>query len=110
MRHSRGAACGLDLAKCCPWPPGSARRLAGCVHDVFGAEASDGGRSQAGLWRSIAVLLAGYAALAIENFFLPGGFHLALGSACVTAMALGLLGALVFASNWWQLRRAARRT
>jgi hypothetical protein len=58
-------------------------------------------------WMSLALLAFGYALLAIDNFFLPGGFNLLLGWLCLTAMALGLIGLLVYAWSWWRLRRRA---
>jgi hypothetical protein len=56
-------------------------------------------------WLSLGSFAAGYALLAIDNFFMPGGFNLLLAWLCLAAMALGLVGLLVSAWSWWRLRR-----
>ena len=56
-------------------------------------------------WLSLVLLAVGYALLAIDNFFMPGGFNLLFAWLCLAAMALGLVGLLVSAWSWWRLRR-----
>jgi hypothetical protein len=58
-------------------------------------------------WQSVALFAAGYALLAIDNFFLPGGFNWPLAWLCMAAMVLGLLGLIASVWSWWRLRRRA---
>lgn len=48
-------------------------------------------------WLSLALLAGSYALLAIDNFFMPGGFNLLLAWLCLAAMALGLVGLVAYA-------------
>ena len=61
-------------------------------------------------WTSLALIAGGFIILAIDNYFMPGGFSYLLAYACLAAMATGVIGSLFYAWSWSRLHSIGKRS